>query len=367
MRTPTQTSPSRSLVAATTTSFQTPKSTENNSNPPSRYLLTLQARAWRFLARIGLWLHTFPKPSPPAPSFLHYFTTTALHNGTNSARLKLAFYVPADYTRQIQHGKRYPVVVNFHGGGFTIGRTSDDARWAATVVRNVSAVVIAVAYRLAPEHPFPTAVEDGVCALLHISANADALGIDAGNMSLSGFSAGGNLAFTILLRLQTYLQSLSLNHIIPPRPHIVAIIAWYPSLDYRLSRAQRRAASLKPDKNLPALLTDLFDASYLPDPACVTSPYVSPAAATDEALTTALPMNIALYICEWDMLQQEGKDFGERLEGLGKRVRCVVVGERGHAFDKSPWPFGLDWKVGACYGQACGWLCEVLEGSRAKS
>ena len=350
---------------------RTSKSPENNSNPPSRRFLIIQAHVWRFLARIGFWLHTFPKPSPPAPSFIHYYTSTALNDGTNPASLQLAFYVPADYARQTQHGKRYPVVVNFHGGGFTIGRPPDDARWAATLVRNLSAVVIAVAYRLAPEHPFPTAVEDGACALLHISAHADALGLDARKISLSGFSAGGNLTFTILLRLQTYLESLALDEdhhaggqvVAPhPRPSIVAIIAWYPSLDYRLPRSKRRATSLRPDKTLPAFLTNLFDASYLPNPSkSVASPYVSPAAASDEALITALPMDIALYMCEWDMLLQEGMEFGERLERLGKRVRCVVVGERGHAFDKKPWPFGLDRKVGVYYGQACGWLCGVLE------
>ena len=243
-----------------------------------------------------------------------------------------------------------------------MGRTSDDARWAAMIVRNLSAVVVAVTYRLAPEHPFPTAVEDGACALLHLHANADVLGLDKGNISLSGFSAGGNLTFTTLLRLQTYLQSLDPNdQFVPSRPHIVAIIAWYPSLDYRLSRAQRRASSLRPDKTLPSLLTNLFDAAYIPDPTSGASPYLSPAAATDEALITALPSNIALYLCEWDMLLQEGKDFAERLERLGKRVRCVVVEERGHAFDKNPWPFGLDSKVGMFYEQACGWLGEVWE------
>ena len=242
-----------------------------------------------------------------------------------------------------------------------MGRTSDDARWAAMIVRNLSAVVVAVAYRLAPEHPFPTAVEDGACALLHLHANADALGLDKANVSLSGFSAGGNLAFTTLLRLQTYLQSLDPNdQFAPSRPHIVAIIAWYPSLDYRLSRTQRRASSLRPDKTLPSFLTNLFDAAYIPDPTCAASPYLSPAAATDEALITALPNNIALYLCEWDMLLQEGRDFAERLERLGKRVRCVVVEERGHAFDKNPWPFGLDSKVGMLYEQACGWLGEIL-------
>ncbi|KAI9881127.1 MAG: hypothetical protein M1830_008285 [Pleopsidium flavum] len=362
MHTSTQNTRPSFPAAATTTPFLAPRSTDTRSNPPSRWSLTLQARIWRFLARIGFYLHTFPKPSPPTPSFLRYFTTTAL-DSTNPATLELAFYVPADYNRQTQRGKRYPVVVNYHGGGFTMGRTSDDARWAAMVVREVSAVVVGVAYRLAPEHPFPTAVEDGVCAVLYLSANAETLGIDAGKISLSGFSAGGNLAFTIPLRLQTHLRILAQEREeqdVPPFPHIVSIIAWYPSLDNRLTRTQRRAASLNPSKALPSLLTNLFDASYLPSQASVTSPYASPAAATDEALITALPDNIALYLCEWDMLLQEGKDFGERLKELGKRVRCEVIKERRHAFDKSPWPFGLDWKVEVCYRQACGWLCEVF-------
>lgn len=95
----------------------------------------------------------------------------------------------------------------------------------------------------------------------------------------------------------------------------------------------------------------------------MTSPYASPAAASDEALMTALPDDIILYLCEWDMLLREGKEFRERLEGLGKRVRCEVIGERRHGFDKSPWPFGLDWKVEVCYRRACGWLREVLEES----
>ena len=247
-----------------------------------------------------------------------------------------------------------------------MGQTTDDARWAAMVVRELSAVVVGVAYRLAPEHPFPTAVEDGVCALLRLSANAETLGIDAGKIALSGFSAGGNLAFTIPLRLQTHLRTLAqpreMQDVPPPSlPHIAAIIAWYPSLDNRLTRPQRRAASVKPSKTLPSILTSLFDASYFPSPGDLTSPYASPAAATDEALISALPDNIALYLCEWDMLLREGKDFGARLEGLRKHVRCEVIGKRRHAFDKSPWPFGLDWKVEVYYRQACGWLCEVFE------
>ena len=201
MLNPTRDSLSPSRVTGPDTPFLTAKSKETHPEPPSSWSLTLQARILRLLARIGFWLHTFPKPSPPTPSFLRPFTTTALDDGaTNeSASLKLAFYVPADYASQIQRGKRFPVVVNFPGGGFTIGSTSDDARWAAMLVRHVDAVVVGVAYRRAPGYPFPMAVEDGVSARLHLSANADTLGLDPRNFSLGGFSAGGNLAFTVPL------------------------------------------------------------------------------------------------------------------------------------------------------------------------
>lgn len=356
---------------ATTTPFLASESTGEHSpqpNPPSRWALTIRARILRFLGRFSFWLNTFPEPSAPAPSFYSSFTATALDvtNGrsTDSATLELAFYVPPDYEREAQRGHRYPVVINYHGGGFTMGQTTDDARWAAMVVHELSAVVVSVAYRLAPEHPFPTAVEDCVCALLHLSANADVLGIDASKMTLGGFSAGGNLAFSVPLRLQSHLRTLADERggqDLPPNPHIVSIVAWYPSTDNRISRAQRRAACSQPSKALPPVLTNLFDASYFPDPENVASPYASPAAATDEDLKTALPHYIAMYLCEWDMLLQEGSDFAARLEGLGKRVKCEVVKERAHAFDKNPWPFSLDSKVQVYYAQACKWLCEVYE------
>ncbi|KAL8653967.1 MAG: hypothetical protein Q9226_003622 [Calogaya cf. arnoldii] len=332
---------------------------QNSAGSPSRWYLTLQAHLWRFLARIGFYLHTFPKPSPPAPSFFSSYDTALIH-GAEAATLQLAFYVPADYNREVEQGRRYPTVVNFHGGGFTLGRYSDDARWAATLIRQTSSIVVGVTYRLAPEHPFPIAVEDGVCALLHLSANAGRLGIDPNQMSLSGFSAGGNLAFAIPLRLQTYIRTVARQHTsAPDLPPITSIIAWYPSVDNRLSRVQRRAASLKPSKTLPPVLTNLFDAANFPDAASVESPYASPAAATDKELMMALPDDIALFLCEWDMLLQESKDFAGRIEGIVKRVRCEVVIVREHAFDKKPWPFKLDWKVGMHYTRACDWLREV--------
>ena len=358
----TQSSPSPSPITETAIPLLPPESTEKGSRPPSRWLLILQARIWRFLASIGFYFHAIPSPRPPSPSFIKHYTTTALHGQSNAATLNLTFYVPFDYHAQTRQGKRYPVIVNFYGGGFTLGRPTDDARWAAMVVGQLNAVVVSATYRLAPEHPFPTAVEDGVCALLHLAANAESLGINTKKMCLSGFSAGGNLCFTIPLRLHAHLQALKDQDLSPPPvlPHISAIMAWYPSLDNRLSRTERRASALYPSKTLPPILTNLFDAAYFPDKADTASPYASPCAASDKALNEALPQDIAMYLCEWDMLVKEGKEFEKRLEALGKRVRCELIEKRGHAFDKSPSPFGVDEMVGVWYTRACAWLGEVL-------
>ncbi|MHB1445081.1 MAG: alpha/beta hydrolase [Acidimicrobiales bacterium] len=87
-----------------------------------------------------------------------------------------------------------PILVWFHGGGWTIGdiETSDGT---CRALANASGVaVISVEYRLAPEHPFPAAVEDCWAALRWVVAHATELGLDSGRLALGGDSAGGNLA-----------------------------------------------------------------------------------------------------------------------------------------------------------------------------
>ena len=366
MESPDRNSPSPSRQGYATSAPLLPPSAVAASKKPPRWSLLVQTLLWRFLVRIGFFLHTLPKPRPPAPSFSRSYSTELIH-GTQAAELDLAFYVPDEYHHAVQRGKQFPVVVNFHGGGFTLGRSTDDARWAAMVARDLTTVVVCVNYRLAPEHPFPTAVEDGVCALLHLSANAESLGIDAKRMTVSGFSAGGNLAFTVPLYLHTYIrpfsQQMQLDRL-PPLPRIIWIIAWYPSLDYRRTRAERRATNPRPSKNLPQFLTDLWDASYFPHPTSVRLPFASPAAADYDETKTSLPDDIYLFLCEWDMLAQEGKDYAEYLQMLGKRIKLEVIKERSHGFDKNPWPFKLDWKVTAHYKQACDWLQEIQQTNR---
>jgi acetyl esterase len=113
----------------------------------------------------------------------------ALEGRTLDARL----YVPAD---AVDHP---PLTVYFHGGGWVIG-TIDTHDGTCRALANASkAVVLSVAYRLAPEHPYPVPLQDCYDATLWAAANAASLGVNGSKLAVAGDSAGGNLAAAVAL------------------------------------------------------------------------------------------------------------------------------------------------------------------------
>jgi acetyl esterase/lipase len=325
----------------------------------SRWWLYVQAVFWRFLMRIGMFLHDITPPRCPRPQF-----TRTVKSDTHGHAVTIHFYCPPEYHQQRRQGHRYPVAVNFHGGGFTLGCATDDSRWAAAVVEHVGAVVASVSYRRAPEHPFPAAVDDGVEALLYLARHAGELGLDVSRVALSGFSAGGNLAITVPLRLRGRIsneikenlsRAESTQRLVDQTSdlNIVALFCWYPILDFLESRDHRRAMSIMPNKSMPKFFTSLFDESYLPDLNDRSSVFASPVRASDRILSEALPHDVWLYICEWDMLMKEGQTFVRRMEGMGKRVRAMMIEKVRHAWDKSPNPFRDQDSVNILYRDAC--------------
>lgn len=439
---------------------------------------------------LGMLFHKLAPPHPPKPNFIRQIPSTI---SGKAGTITLHFYVPKDYDtqrrlyvdrpqrpsmtldqnvedaidendeeREFDKGKSrrvsgtfsvfsehirrksmqarrwggYPVVINFHGGGFTLGSATDDARWCGTVVDECHAVVVSVDYRLAPECPFPTAVEDGVDAVLWIHEHATELGIDPDKIALSGFSSGGNMAFTVPLRLYDeqsgFLRedkasrppssqaaghaldgtigtsasssttkvgeihssdklrpsnedselgenhpnqastSVNPNSSVPSQSKeaqttitergisnvkIRCIVPWYPSLDYTRSREQRRATCVRRDQELPAIFTDLFDDSYLHPPASISldSPYLSPGVAPTSLLQHALPDEIIMHTCEWDMLLEEGEAFRKRLIAppLNKNVWYRLVEGVPHGWDKAPNPWKPTPGVREHYLRAC--------------
>jgi acetyl esterase len=95
-----------------------------------------------------------------------------------------------------------PVVLFLHGGGYVMGSVDSEHRLAGILAVAIGAVVVSVDYRLAPEHPYPAAVEDAYAALQWVNESRDPLGIDTHRLAVVGHSAGGGLAaaLTILAR-----------------------------------------------------------------------------------------------------------------------------------------------------------------------
>ncbi|GAP86319.1 putative alpha beta-hydrolase [Rosellinia necatrix] len=324
--------------------------------PPSRLSLRLAAAWWRGLQCVGMGIHFMAAPRPPDPDFTRSISSTV---SSRAEQFMLHFYVPADYNKD-DRTTRWPAVVNFHGGGFTIGSATDDARFARFVTEKSKAVFVSVDYRLAPEYPFPVAVDDGVDALLYVIRNAVELQIDQNRLATSGFSAGGNIAITAPMRLHLLRQTMSI-----PKYTIVALATFYPITDYTLSREERRAGSIRPDATLPASLTNLFDASYLfPPDLDLADPCLSPNKASDTLLIESIPDNVFFFTCEWDMLLSEGEYLARRLEQppISKRIFYHMVGGVRHGWDKSPSPIKPPYKSEKMYRECCTRLWRVFNG-----
>jgi acetyl esterase/lipase len=91
-----------------------------------------------------------------------------------------------------------PVVLWIHGGVFVVGSPQFEAFETGQIAREVGAVVVSPDYRLAPEHPFPAALDDCMSALGWIRANVEMLGIDPQRIAIAGSSAGGGLAAAVV-------------------------------------------------------------------------------------------------------------------------------------------------------------------------
>lgn len=195
---------------------------------------------------------------------------------------------------------RPPALYWIHGGGFVLGDVDGDLVTPSQIADELSAIVVSVEYRLAPEHPFPAPVEDCYAGLVWMSGHAGELGFDPRKLAIGGVSAGGGLAAAVALLTRDR-----------GGPSLCFQVLDIPELDDRLSTPSMKQFTDTPLWNhRNAILS--WEAYLGPDHG-ETSPYAAPARATD---LSGLPPAYVVT-CEFDPLRDEGIEYAHRLMQAG--------------------------------------------------
>ncbi|MBL8231412.1 MAG: alpha/beta hydrolase, partial [Bryobacterales bacterium] len=197
-----------------------------------------------------------------------------------------------------------PALVYFHGGGWVLCNLDTHDVMCRAIANRAGAAVISVDYRLAPEHPFPAAVNDCYEAACWVLENAARLGVDPDRVTIGGDSAGGNLATVVCIRARD-----------EGGPRFAGQVMVYPVTD--LSNFDTPSYhEFAEEHSLTRPLMEWFRGHYLPSAQDARNPYASPLLTPD---LSGLPPALILT-AECDPLRDEGERYAARLEESGVAV-----------------------------------------------
>ncbi len=208
-----------------------------------------------------------------------------------------------------------PALLYLHGGGFVIGSVDSHDALTRRLAEDAHCVVASVDYRLAPEHPFPAAVDDAHDALRWLCAHAQELGVDAWRIAVGGDSAGGNLAAVV--------SQLALAEG-GPTPRLQFLI--YPSVTSRSEHPSR--AELADGFLLSTPHVDWYLSTYTGGAPAHDDIRLSPLCA--ERLN-GLPQALVV-VAGLDPLHDEGLDYAARLTAAGVAVEVLDLPGMIHGF-----------------------------------
>jgi acetyl esterase/lipase len=232
-------------------------------------------------------------------------------------------------------GMAVPLIVHFHGGAFVSGSV-DSASPVAPLLAEAGAVVVSVDYPLAPDHPFPSAVEAAYATLCWAHAHRQPLAGKGAGLFVAGEEAGGNIAAAVALMARDRLG-----------PPVTGQILFSPLLDASMGTASMRCAQgTRAGTEWARGWKD-----YLSCPCDASHPYATPVAGTRFA---GLPP-LLLLSGPKDPLRDEGRGYASRLRDAGVPVTCAVVAEA------QSWNPGVE-----PAGQAAGSNAAGLEALRAR-
>lgn len=273
---------------------------EQRQIPPTHTLDVADARAW-YRDRRGV-----TQPAPPEVAQVH-----DLQAGGPHGSIPVRSYRPLGSNGT----ETLPVLVYYHGGGWVIGDLDTHDTLCRELANGAGCAVIAVDYRLAPEHRFPAAADDCLAATRWVHANAAALHLDAARLAVGGDSAGGNLAAVVSIAARD-------SGDLP----IAFQLLIYPATDAHRSHPSHT------ENGRGYLLTQetmaYFSDHYLPNRADYEDWRASPLLRED---LSNLPPALVLT-AGYDPLRDEGRAYAERLTAAGNHASCVCFDRQIHGF-----------------------------------
>lgn len=235
----------------------------------------------------------------------------------------------------------FATLVYFHGGGWVIGDLDTHHGFCHALAKTSGCLVVAVDYRLSPEHRYPAAVEDAYAATTWVAENSDALQADSNRLAVAGDSAGGHLAAVAALMARDRKG-----------PRIDLQIMIYPITDYSFN-----TLSYIENKEGYMLTQDLmkwFWNHFIEDESQADDPYVSPLRAKN---LSDLPPAL-IVTAEYDPLRDEGEAYAKKLQEAGVKVTLSRYPGMIHAFIRMT--ARLD-KANEALDQVAGTLREVFK------
>jgi len=223
--------------------------------------------------------------------------------------------IPVRIYTPVAKGDALPVLVYFHGGGWVIGNIATHDKLARRLANEGNCVVVSVDYRLAPEDPFPAAVDDCYAALEWVEKNASEIGGDANRIAVGGDSAGGNLAAVMALKARN-----------DKGPEIGFQLLIYPVTDARMDTKSYQ--DFAEGYLLEKRSMEWFFDQYAPEGLDRAQRYLSPLRA--QTLKNLPPAYI--ITAGHDVLRDEGKAYADALKEAGGDVTYVNYEGMVHGF-----------------------------------
>ncbi|KAF6842377.1 esterase lipase [Colletotrichum musicola] len=252
------------------------------------------------------------KPAPPSPDDSFTFKSQ-----DGQREVKVNVYRPKTLINPS------PVLLNWNGGAFVFDAHGADDLFCRRIVEYTSYTVLDASYALAPEYPFPSALEDAEELVLQVLAKPKEY--DGQHIVLSGFSSGGNLALAAASNLRK--ESKISNNAIR------GVAVFYPPTSIEVSPAEKKLldGTLPPIPAPLKILMGAFRDSYLPPGVDPSDPRIS----VFNADPDAFPDNVLIITAEKDRLAPEAEELAWKLEKAGKKVLLKRFDGVRHGFDKA--------------------------------